>query len=69
MIRDTSAGYASGLTWSKSSYSSSGDGNDCVEVAVAPGVVRVRDSKATDRPHLALAPDAWVDFVAYASAS
>ncbi|MGW2226186.1 DUF397 domain-containing protein [Streptomyces formicae] len=34
MIRKPSAGDASGLEWFKSSYSSSGDGNDCVEVAL-----------------------------------
>ncbi|MFD7335234.1 DUF397 domain-containing protein [Streptomyces violascens] len=34
MIRKTSAGDSSELEWFKSSYSSSGDGNDCVEVAL-----------------------------------
>ncbi|MFJ4683838.1 DUF397 domain-containing protein [Streptomyces sp. NPDC088789] len=34
MIHSSSAGNASDLTWFKSSYSSSGDGNDCVEVAL-----------------------------------
>ncbi|MGW6026661.1 DUF397 domain-containing protein [Streptomyces sp. NPDC055099] len=34
MIRKASAGDASKLEWFKSSYSSSGDGNDCVEVAL-----------------------------------
>ncbi|MEV5929032.1 DUF397 domain-containing protein [Streptomyces cellulosae] len=28
---------APALPWFRSSYSSSGDGNDCVEVAIAPG--------------------------------
>ncbi|MEU3728775.1 DUF397 domain-containing protein [Streptomyces sp. NPDC033538] len=60
------------LTWFKSSYSSSGDG-DCVEVAVArqrpTGVsaVRVRDSKQARGPQLALSPTAWDDFVSYAA--
>ncbi|MGW2817830.1 DUF397 domain-containing protein [Streptomyces sp. NPDC001415] len=34
MIRKTSAGDGSELEWFKSSYSSSGDGTDCVEVAL-----------------------------------
>jgi hypothetical protein len=62
--RDTSA-----LAWFKSSYSSSGDGNDCIEIATVPGIVHVRDSKDIERPQLVLAPQAWADFVAYASGS
>lgn len=58
------------LTWFKSSYSSSGDGNSCVEVAATPGTVHVRDSKHRNAgPRLALAPEAWAEFVAYASGS
>ena len=58
------------LAWSKSSYSSSGDGNSCVEVATTPGTIHVRDSKYRDAgPRLALAPEAWADFVAYAFGS
>ncbi|MET9882674.1 DUF397 domain-containing protein [Streptomyces sp. NPDC006430] len=53
------------LAWFKSSYSSSGDG-DCVEVATGPQAVHVRDSKVQDGPRLALSPNAWADFVAYA---
>jgi hypothetical protein len=52
----------SALEWFKSTYSDSG-GGDCVEVAVAPGAVRVRDSKRDTGPVLALAPDAWDAFV------
>ncbi|MCF3134043.1 DUF397 domain-containing protein [Streptomyces olivochromogenes] len=62
--RDTAA-----LAWFKSSYSSSGDGNDCIEVAAASGAVHVRDSKNIGGPQLALAPEAWADFVSYASGS
>ncbi|MFE0102159.1 DUF397 domain-containing protein [Streptomyces sp. NPDC059009] len=57
------------LEWRKSSYSSSSDGNDCVEVAVAPGTIHIRDSKDTTRPHLAIDPNSWLDFVRYASNS
>ncbi|WP_371645633.1 DUF397 domain-containing protein [Streptomyces mirabilis] len=58
---------ASALAWFKSSYSSSGDGNDCIEVAAALSVVHVRDSKNIGGPQLALTPDAWTAFVPYAS--
>ncbi|WP_369226716.1 DUF397 domain-containing protein [Streptomyces sp. R39] len=53
------------MGWFKSSYSGT-SGGDCVEVAVAPGVVRVRDSKDTGRPGLRVADTSWADFVAYA---
>lgn len=58
---------ASELAWAKSSYSSSGDGNDCVEVATAPGAVHVRGSKNAHGPRLALTPAAWAGFVPYAA--
>ena len=69
MIRKASAGDASDLAWFKSSYSSGNDGNSCVEIAVAPRTIHVRDSKYTADagPQLALAPQAWADFVTYAS--
>ncbi|CAL9511148.1 hypothetical protein SUDANB105_03612 [Streptomyces sp. enrichment culture] len=57
---------SSALAWFKSSYSSSGDGNSCVEVATTPGTVHVRDSKYQDAsPRLALASEVWADFVTY----
>ncbi|MFG2620434.1 DUF397 domain-containing protein [Streptomyces sp. NPDC048507] len=55
------------LAWFKSSYSDSGDINDCVEVAQGPAVIRVRDSKDTSLPHLAFTPTAWAGFVSDAS--
>ncbi|MFI6106071.1 DUF397 domain-containing protein [Streptomyces sp. NPDC051310] len=67
MIRKTSAGDASGLVWFKSSYSSSSEGDSCVEVATSPGVVHIRDSKSAGGPQLALSPSAWAGFVSYAS--
>ncbi|MFH8338953.1 DUF397 domain-containing protein [Streptomyces sp. AM6-12] len=67
MIRKTTAGDASELAWFKSSYSGGNDGNSCVELAVTSGTVHVRDSKDTDGPRLALTPEAWAEFVAYAS--
>ncbi|WP_345661702.1 DUF397 domain-containing protein [Streptomyces venetus] len=49
----------------KSSYSGGNDGNSCVELAVNPGTVHVRDSKVLDGPRLSVAPGAWADFVPY----
>ncbi|MFJ3226603.1 DUF397 domain-containing protein [Streptomyces sp. NPDC086783] len=53
------------LVWFKSTYSSSGDG-DCVEVALTPVAVHVRDSKDRTGPRLALSPFAWGEFVSRA---
>ncbi|MFH9939681.1 DUF397 domain-containing protein [Streptomyces murinus] len=55
------------LAWFKSSYSGGNDGESCVELAVTPGTVHVRDSKNTDGPRLTLTPEAWAEFVPYAS--
>lgn len=49
MIRTTSSGDASDLTWFKSSYSSS-EGDSCVEIATEPSTVHVRDSKYVGGP-------------------
>ncbi|MFJ3185087.1 DUF397 domain-containing protein [Streptomyces halstedii] len=54
------------LVWFKSSYSSS-SGDSCIEVALAPGVVHVRDSKNEQSPELALSPTSWAHFVSYAA--
>ncbi|MFC8504957.1 DUF397 domain-containing protein [Streptomyces sp. NPDC057411] len=54
------------LDWFKSSYSDSGNGNDCIEVATTPGTVHVRDSKNTDGARLVFGPLAWTGFVAHA---
>ncbi|MEU0899764.1 DUF397 domain-containing protein [Streptomyces massasporeus] len=65
MIRNASAGDTSELAWFKSSYSSGTDGNSCVEIAIAPHTIHVRDSKhATQGPRLALTPEAWSEFLA-----
>ncbi|WP_437114403.1 DUF397 domain-containing protein [Streptomyces cyaneofuscatus] len=56
------------MEWVRSSYSSSGDGNDCVEVATGPATVHVRDSKKLHGPRLAVTPTAWTGFVSYAAA-
>ncbi|WP_406724302.1 DUF397 domain-containing protein [Streptomyces sp. GD-15H] len=50
------------LDWFKSSYSGS-EGDDCVEVAHAPGAVHVRDSKQQDGPRFTVSPSVWGDFL------
>ncbi|GHK00428.1 DUF397 domain-containing protein [Streptomyces sp. Y2F8-2] len=67
MIRKASVRDSSELAWFKSSYSDGPDGNSCVEIAVAPATIHVRDSKNPSGPRLALTPTAWADFVMYAS--
>ncbi|MFG3159806.1 DUF397 domain-containing protein [Streptomyces sp. NPDC048232] len=57
--------HASGLVWVRSSYSSE-EGGECVEVAVSPHVVHVRDSKDIARPGLAVEVAAWNAFVGFA---
>ncbi|CAL9559184.1 DUF397 domain-containing protein [Streptomyces sp. enrichment culture] len=53
-----------GLDWFKSSYSGS-EGDDCVEVAVVPGTVHVRDSKSENGPRFEVSGSAWREFVAF----
>ncbi|MGO1055993.1 DUF397 domain-containing protein [Crossiella sp. CA198] len=48
--------------WRKSSYSS-GNGENCVEVAVLPDAVVVRDSKNPDGAGLSFSPGAFAAFV------
>ncbi|MFK0155042.1 DUF397 domain-containing protein [Streptomyces sp. NPDC090499] len=73
MIRRTSAEDASGLTWFKSSYSSGSEGDSCVEVALSPATVHVRDSKNTATPsrgpHLAFPSATWTAFLSHAAAA
>ncbi|MFI1534576.1 DUF397 domain-containing protein [Streptomyces anandii] len=54
------------LEWIKSSYSGA-DTPSCVEVATAPHLILVRDSKNPTGPRLALGPAAWRGFLPYAS--
>ncbi|MET7380366.1 DUF397 domain-containing protein [Streptomyces sp. NPDC005526] len=57
---------ATGLLWFKSSYSGA-EGGQCVEIAGAPAVVHVRDSKAVAGPVLTVSREAWAEFVGPAS--
>jgi hypothetical protein len=56
------------LVWFKSSYSGGG-GDNCVEIAVRPEAVLVRDSKDTQRDALTVSPHAWSAFTVLAAAS
>jgi len=53
----------SAANWRKSSYSSGG-GQGCVEVALAPGAVAIRDSKDPDGPVHVVSVGAFRDLVA-----
>ncbi|MFF0074917.1 DUF397 domain-containing protein [Streptomyces sp. NPDC005494] len=61
-----SAGHRSESAWFKSSYSGSNN-NDCVEVAVSPRTVRVRDSKNVPGPEIGVDARAWAHFLEYAT--
>ncbi|AWW39748.1 MULTISPECIES: DUF397 domain-containing protein [Streptomyces] len=52
------------LAWFKSSYSSGGSG-DCVEIALTPSTVHVRDSKDRQGPRMAVSPAVWGDFLGH----
>ncbi|MEU9390446.1 DUF397 domain-containing protein [Streptomyces sp. NPDC048324] len=55
------------LRWFKSSYSDSSEPGDCVEVAVTPATVHIRDSKAPRAAQLAVAPTTWTVFLTHVS--
>ncbi|KIR65500.1 DUF397 domain-containing protein [Micromonospora harpali] len=61
MTPTTSAALAT-ARWRKSSRS--GDEGACVEMAVVPGAVAVRDSKDPTGPALLFPPTAWAAFAA-----
>ncbi|GHF17608.1 DUF397 domain-containing protein [Streptomyces griseoluteus] len=51
-----------GLEWFKSSYSGN-DGPECVEVALTPDHIHIRDSKTQNGPQLAVPAATWTDFI------
>ncbi|WP_371662411.1 DUF397 domain-containing protein [Streptomyces sp. NBC_00280] len=66
MNRNTSTEGVAGLAWFKSSYSSSSEGDSCVEIAATPGTIHVRDSKyVMGGPRLAFTSASWTAFVPY----
>lgn len=50
------------LHWFKSSYSG-GQGGECLEVALTPATIHIRDSKSPTTPTLQLAPTTWTAFL------
>ncbi|GLW44791.1 hypothetical protein Stsp02_04530 [Streptomyces sp. NBRC 14336] len=50
------------LHWFKSSYSS-GEGGQCLEVAVASSTVHLRDSKTPESPYVTVGSSAWNAFL------
>ncbi|MCT9075478.1 DUF397 domain-containing protein [Streptomyces fulvoviolaceus] len=50
------------LEWFKSSYSGS-EGGACLEVALQPTTIHIRDSKTPDTPHLTVTPATWSAFL------
>ncbi|WP_406439806.1 DUF397 domain-containing protein [Streptomyces sp. NBC_00631] len=49
--------------WHKSSYSSFGDGDSCVEIADSPTRISIRDSKDPTAGALAFPPAAFTRFL------
>ncbi|GAA4315229.1 DUF397 domain-containing protein [Streptomyces venetus] len=54
------------LDWFKSSYSSN-DGPDCVEAAISPATIHIRDSKNKTGSRLAFTDSAWSEFLEFAA--
>lgn len=52
--------------WFKSSYSDS-EGANCIEVAVRPGAIHIRDSKDKRMRPLTVTPEAWTAFTPLAA--
>ncbi|WP_020136027.1 DUF397 domain-containing protein [Streptomyces sp. 351MFTsu5.1] len=49
------------LQWFKSTYSSS-EGGQCLEVAVSPRAIHIRDSKHPEKTPLQVSPTTWTTF-------
>jgi len=47
------------VVWRKSSHSGTANDQQCCEVALSPGAVRVRDSKRPDGALVMVTADAW----------
>ncbi|MFF4908571.1 DUF397 domain-containing protein [Streptomyces sp. NPDC001260] len=58
---------ATDLHWFKSSYSDSGEPGDCVEVAVTPATIHIRDSKIPQAARLTVARTTWTAFLTHVS--
>ncbi|MEU3900294.1 DUF397 domain-containing protein [Streptomyces sp. NPDC045251] len=53
--------------WRKSTYS--GDSSNCVEIAMAPAKILVRDSKTPTGARLAFPRTVWANFLLHAAKS
>ncbi|MFJ2241445.1 DUF397 domain-containing protein [Streptomyces sp. NPDC087859] len=51
------------LQWFKSTYSGS-EGGQCVEIAICPHTIHIRDSKTPTGPTLQVTATAWSAFIA-----
>ena len=49
--------------WFKSSYSG-GNATECVEAAIVPSGVLIRDSKRPEHRHLTVSAPSWAEFLA-----
>lgn len=49
------------LVWFKSSYS--GDQGECVEIALTPTTIHIRDSKTPETHPLQITPTTWTEFL------
>jgi hypothetical protein len=52
----------SDLAWFKSSYSG-GNATECVEAAIVPSGVLIRDSKRPKHQHLTVSAQPWAEFL------
>ncbi|MFF7976783.1 DUF397 domain-containing protein [Streptomyces sp. NPDC007905] len=54
------------MAWFKSSYSGN-DGPECVEVAITPATIHIRDSKNENGAQLAVTEATWTEFLDFAA--
>ncbi|MFD4502410.1 DUF397 domain-containing protein [Streptomyces sp. NPDC058457] len=57
------------MHWRKSTYSSGGDGDTCVEIATLPTRIAIRDSKAPTRATLSFPAPAFAALVDHLKAA
>ncbi|MEU9345503.1 DUF397 domain-containing protein [Streptomyces sp. NPDC048278] len=57
------------MNWRKSSHSGGGDGDACVEIAITPTRIAVRDSKAPTRAPLTFPAPAFAALVGHLKAA
>ncbi|CAM5731603.1 hypothetical protein STENM223S_07454 [Streptomyces tendae] len=68
MSRRDTPGHLADLAWFKSSYSDTSEPSDCVEVAITPATIHIRDSKRPHGARLLVTRTAWAGFVGAAVA-